>query len=128
MQRFLLNALIASFFVAGMFHFINPKLYMWLIPDYIPYPYIVNFLAGVVEVALAMTLIMPQTRKYGAIGVILLMIAFIPAHIHHVQIANFASEQLYINPYVAWIRLLLIHPLLMVWAYWAGFRYGEQSS
>jgi uncharacterized membrane protein len=73
--------LILFYTVAGINHFYNPASYYRIIPDYIPYPILINILAGCLELLFAFLLLFPKTRKTAAWGIILMLIAFLPVHI-----------------------------------------------
>ena len=105
------------YFVAGANHFINPDFYLPLIPDYLPEKSIINVLAGVIEIVLALALLSEKYQRPAAISLIIMLIAFIPSHIYFIQIGSCISEGLCVSPTVAWLRLLLIHPLLIWWSY-----------
>ena len=112
--RILLGGLLI---LAGVNHFLNPDWYMPLIPPYLPYPEFLNLLSGTLEILLGTGLFTKSYRKPAAIGIILLMIAFIPAHVHHIQMDGCVSEAICIPVWAAWVRLLVVHPLIMIWAY-----------
>lgn len=117
MIRSLRFLLIAFYFIAGCYHFINPSFYLDLIPDYLPYPSFINYVSGGLEILLAMGVAYPKTRLWAAKGIILLLLLFIPSHIYFIQMNSCVETAFCISPWVAWIRLLIIHPLLMVWAW-----------
>ena len=61
-------------------HAINPEFYELMIPDFISKT-LANGLAVVVEAGIGILLLLPQYRKYGGLGFLLLMIAFLPIHV-----------------------------------------------
>lgn len=105
------------YFVAGINHFINPANYFPLIPEYLGSVEVLNLLAGAAEVLGAIGLLIPATRKIAAWGIILLMIAFIPSHTYFIEIGSCIEGGLCVPEWAAWVRLILIHPLLMFWAW-----------
>lgn len=113
--------LVAFMLFAGINHFWHPEFYLPLIPPYIPMHEEVNILAGFAEVALAIGLIVKSTRQWASWGLVLLMLAFIPSHIYFIQLGGCVENGwLCTSSAVAWLRLVLIHPLLIWWMYWAG--------
>lgn len=113
--------IMALFYVAaGLNHFWHPEFYLPLIPDYLPWPKVLNFLSGLGEIVFGLGLFFPQTRKAATWGIICLLIAFIPAHVYFIEIGSCVAHSLCVPPWVSWLRLILIHPLLMAWAYWVG--------
>lgn len=109
--------LIALYLVAGRNHFANPQLYLKLIPPYLLFPKILNYLSGFFELLFGLMLIYKPSRKLAVFGIILMLIAFIPAHIYMIQIAPFMLGKLLVTKTGAWVRLPL-QAVLIVWAYW----------
>ena len=106
------------FVIAGINHFINPDFYIPLIPPIFPYPQAINLISGLVEIALGFGLVFPKIQKYAAYGIILIMVAFIPAHVYFVQIGSCIEGSLCVAPWIGWLRLFLIHPLLIGLGYY----------
>lgn len=104
--------------VAGANHFLNPGFYLPLIPSYLPSPGLINTLAGLGELAITLGLLLPPTRKLAAYGLVALLVAFIPSHIYFIQFGACIADGLCTPMWVAWLRLLLIHPLLIWWAWY----------
>ncbi len=112
--RFLL---IVFYAFAGSYHFINPDFYFGLIPDYLPYPTIINYLSGCLEILFAIGVALPKTRTFAVKGIIALLILFIPSHVYFIQIGSCIENSLCVAPWVAWLRLVIVHPLLVLWAW-----------
>lgn len=109
---------LALFYVlGGINHFINPDFYLPLIPDYFPNPALLNLSSGAGEVVAGIAVLLPSTRKLGCNAILFLLIAFLPAHIYFIQKGGCLSDSLCVPAWVAWVRLLIIHPILMYWAY-----------
>lgn len=102
------------FIAAGANHFRDPKFYEAIMPPYLPWPYTLVIISGIAEVALGIGLLIPRFSSYSAWGIILLLIAVFPVHIHMLT-----HPELYPNlPTIAlWLRLPL-QGLLIAWAYW----------
>lgn len=109
----------AAFYTfAGFNHFLDPSFYEGLIPDYIPLSFaFINAFSGMVEILLGLGLLFPQTRRMAATGLVLMLIAFIPSHVWFIQIGGCVSDGLCAPLWLAWVRLVVIHPLLMWWAW-----------
>ena len=116
-KKISLILLIALYLVAGTNHFVHPASYLKLIPPYLPFPQILNLLAGFFELLFGLMIIFKPTRKYAVYGIILMLLAFIPAHIYMIQLAPFMLGKLMVTKTVAWIRLPL-QAVLILWAYW----------
>ncbi|QJD95091.1 DoxX family protein [Mucilaginibacter robiniae] len=117
LKKISLFILITGYILAGINHFVHPNGYIKIIPDYLPYPVLLNLLAGICEITFAVLLIFPATRNWGAWLIILMLAAFLPVHITMLQQAPFQLGKLYVTPLLAWIRLLL-QPILMLWVGW----------
>ncbi len=113
-----LTVMTAFYLLGGINHFWHPEFYAPLIPPYLPFHPAINLLSGLAEIVLAIGLLLPNTRSYSAYGIVLLLILFIPSHVYFIQIDGCVDDGLCAPMWVAWLRLLLIHPLLMLWA-WA---------
>ncbi|BFG70695.1 hypothetical protein KACHI17_15760 [Sediminibacterium sp. KACHI17] len=110
--------LVVFYLFAGANHFINPSFYSGLIPPYLPWHDLINIVSGIAEIVLAVLLLLPQTRILAAKGIIVLLIAFIPAHIYFIQINSCIPDGLCVPQWLGWVRLVLIHPILIAWAWW----------
>lgn len=100
------------YFIAGLNHFRNPKMYIKIIPDFFPNPQLLNKISGGAEIVLAIVLCIPFLTHYAAIGIILLLIAVFPANVN-MLINKKASYGL-----PKWLLLLRI-PLQFILIYWA---------
>jgi uncharacterized membrane protein len=117
-KKISLIILILFYLVAGINHFHNPNSYLRIIPHYIPYPILVNILAGCFELLFAVMLIFSKTRRLAAWGIILMLLAFLPVHISMIGDAPLKLGDLLVTPLIAWARLVVLQPLLIVWAWW----------
>ncbi|WP_299311440.1 hypothetical protein [uncultured Aquimarina sp.] len=117
-KRILLYLLSAFFLIAGLNHFIHPEFYFPLIPKYLVYPECINYISGIAEVLLSVGLLFATTRKIAAYLIIILLIAFIPSHIYFITLGSCVEDGLCVPEWIAWCRLILIHPLFIWWAWW----------
>ena len=109
--------LIGFFVFAGLNHFISPEFYYPLIPDYLPFPVFINLASGVIEIVLGLLLLLPAYRKWTAYSLIVLMIAFIPSHVFFIMVGSCVDDGLCVPEWIGWVRLVIIHPLLILWIY-----------
>ena len=107
------------YFLAGLNHFLIPGFYIPLIPDYMAFPNMINVGAGLAEIMLASSLILPHIRRTASYLIILMLLAFIPSHVFFIQEGS-CLGLLCVPTWVGWVRLLLVHPFLIVWAYRVG--------
>jgi len=85
MELFFLYLMGSIYIFAGIMHFVKPRMYIRIIPPYLPKPEVLNLLAGVFEIILGLGLFFPNTRSISAIGIILLLLAVFPANIYMYQ-------------------------------------------
>ena len=113
--------MVAFYLFAGFNHFANPSFYEPVIPPWLSaWTREVNVLSGLAEILLGILLIPKKTRRLAGWGILLMLVAFIPSHIYFIQKGVFQLGPFTITTAIAWIRLLVVHPLLMLWAWWAG--------
>lgn len=104
----------ALYIMAGLIHFITPEVYMPIMPPAIPvnWHFFLVILSGIFELVLGMGLLFHITRKWAAVGIILLLVAVFPANIY----MAIEHEKLEVNVWLAYGRLP-IQLLLMLWAW-----------
>jgi uncharacterized membrane protein len=105
------------YFLAGLNHFLNPNFYVKLIPSFFPKPELLNDISGTIEIVLSILILFSRTRKIGAWGIILMLIAFIPVHIQFLWIGTCVDKETCLPLFAWWFRLIVIHPVLIYWAY-----------
>ncbi len=103
--------------VAGINHFVDPASYRALMPPELPAHDLLIWLSGTAELALAVGLFIPETRRWAAWGVIALLIAIVPANIyvavHNIPLSGAPEGAGPGN----WVRLA-VQPVLILWAWW----------
>lgn len=115
--------LYALFYIlAGCNHFLSASVYYVIIPKWLPAPGFLIYFSGIVEIILGLLLLFNRTRKFAALLIILMLIAFIPAHIYMIRIAPFMIGEILINPLIAWLRL----PLQLLFIGWAWYYYFKK--
>ena len=106
------------FILSGLNHFIMPDFYLPLIPDYLPFHGFINIAAGLAELGLGLVLLLANDfwRSWAAMGMVLLLILFIPSHVWMIQEGGCLGE-FCVGLTAAWLRLVIIQPILIFWAY-----------
>lgn len=99
------------YMLAGLFHFFKPRMYVGIIPPYLPYPRVLVFISGFFEVAFGLGLLWEETRRLSAWGIILMLLAFLPVHSYMLRSEKFRRFPVW----VLWARI----PLQFVLIYWA---------
>ena len=79
--------IISSIFyvIVGIKHFIEPEYFLSIVPPYLPYHLELVYVSGLFEVLFGILILLPKYRYYGAIGLILFLIAVFPANIYLAQ-------------------------------------------
>lgn len=108
--------MVTLYLLAGLNHFINPEFYYKIIPPYLGNPGVINTVAGISEILLAILLLPVLTRKWACYGIILMLLAFVPAHIYMLQ-KEFPVNGRNTPAWILWVRLVIIQPLLILWAW-----------
>ena len=114
--RFLLAAL---YFVAGVIHLRAPGGFVQITPFWVPMPDVVVFITGVCEIAGALALaFVPGLRRTAGIALAAYALCVFPANINHaindISVGGFDLSWWYHGP------RLLLQPLIIWWALWAG--------
>lgn len=100
--------------LAGIYHFVNPSVYLRIMPTYLPAHLFLIYLSGAFEIALGVLLLIPKFSRVAAYGLIALFIAVFPANIFMaMNIKLFPT----INPLLIYLRLPLQF-VLIACAYW----------
>jgi uncharacterized membrane protein len=101
---------------AGTLHFIKTHAYLRIMPPYVPWHLFMVRFSGVCEILGGLGLLLPQTRRAAAWGLVALLIAVFPANIYMMSNPLEAGAES-IPPVVLWARLAL-QPLLIWWVLW----------
>jgi len=99
---------------AGAVHFIKPKMYMRVMPKYLPSHKTLVYLSGVAEIILGAALFIPQFKTIAIYGIIAMLAVFLLVHFYMLSSEKAAAG------IPKWVLVLRI-PLqfgLMYWAYW----------
>jgi uncharacterized membrane protein len=118
LKKISLVILIIGYLAAGINHFRVPAFYIQIIPHYFPHPEMLNIAAGCCEIIFAILLIFTKTRKFGAWGIVFMLIAFIPVHLQMIIDSPYKLGNAVASPLLLWVRLIILQPLLIWWAWW----------
>ena len=70
------------FIFAGVMHFVIPRAYEAIMPDYLPAHRALVYASGVAEIAGGGALLHPRTRRAGSWWSIATLVAVFPANVH----------------------------------------------
>ncbi|CAL2077397.1 DoxX family protein [Tenacibaculum dicentrarchi] len=97
----------------GVQHFIKPTFYLPFVPTFLPFPIMIIYLSGILEIGLGILLFLnTKYAKLGALGVFYLMLLFLPVHIWDVFSATPA-----IGSHTAALIRLPFQFLFIAWAW-----------
>lgn len=109
--RWLLGLL---FVLAGLNHFLNRRLYMSIMPPYLPWHRALVDLSGYAEIGLGLLVLTRRYHRPAGWGLIALLVAVFPANLH---MALNPERYAAIPPLLLWLRLPL-QPLLIAAVEW----------
>ena len=98
---------------AGVMHFIKPKVYLRIMPRYLPFHKQLVLLSGFAEVVLGIGLFFEVTRNSAIYGIIAMLVIFLLVHFYMLSGKKASAG------FPRWLLLLRL-PLqfaLMLWAY-----------
>lgn len=104
------------YILAGFNHFVNPDFYYNIIPTYLGNKVIINIVSAIAEITLGSLLLPKLTRKWAGYGIILMLLAFVPAHVYMLQKEMPVNGE-NVPRWILWARLIFIQPLLIWWAF-----------
>ena len=104
------------YITVGVKHFINPDFFVTIVPPIINWKEEAVLVSGFIEVLLGILLLFNQTRRLAAWGIILLLIAVLPANIY-LYISEIPREILSISKSQALFRIPFQIPLIII-SYW----------
>ncbi len=109
-----LRFLLAIFMIfGGVQHFLKPDFYVVFVPSFLPMAEFFVYVSGIIEIVLGAVLFLkPSFSKWGALGIFLMMIVFLPIHIKDVLVDNPS-----IGSYQAALIRLPFQFLFIGWAY-----------
>lgn len=80
MKKILPYLLAALLLLSAVGHIVSPAFYAPMIPPFISEA-LANILAALTEAILGIALLWPRYRKWGGLGFMVLMVAFLPIHV-----------------------------------------------
>lgn len=98
--------------IAGIMHFIVPKIYLRIMPRYLPNHKLLVTLSGLAEILLGIGLCFPETKNIAIMGIILMLTVFLLVHFNMLRGEKESAG------IPKWILILRI-PLQFVLMYWA---------
>ncbi len=101
---------------AGLNHFLAPATDVAMMPAALPAHLALVYVSGVAEIAGGLGLILPATRRAAAWGLVLLLVAVLPANVN-MAINHLPLGGRQVPSWALWARLPL-QAVLIAWAWW----------
>ena len=100
--------------VAGVMHFVTPSFFDAIVPPWLwPSERFWTYASGVAELVIGPLVLIPRTRRWGAIAAIVLLIAVYPANLYMVWDWR---DRSFSERFVSWARLPL--QFVFIWLAW----------
>lgn len=115
-HRISIGALSAFMFGAGVMHFARQQFFVDIVPAWLPAPVLLVQISGVFEILGGLGLLVPQTRRFAALGLIALFVAVFPANINMAVNHITPTGAPPMAAWMPWARLPLQGALIW-WAY-----------
>jgi uncharacterized membrane protein len=107
-----LYVMAAVYLFAGLMHFIKPKVYLRVMPNYLPNHKSLVFWSGIAEILLGIGLCIPVLKDLSIYGIIAMLAIFLMVHFYMLSSEKAAAG------IPKWILILRI-PLQFGLMYWA---------
>ena len=115
-KRFGLILLALFFIAAGINHFVNPDIYVAIMPRYLPAHLELVYLSGLFEILGGIGVVLSPLRQWAGHGLILLLITVFPANIYMAMHPDKFVD--IVSAWALYVRLPLQF-LLIWWTFWA---------
>jgi uncharacterized membrane protein len=96
------------FVLIGVSHFAKREKLEAMIPETWPYRRAMNYISGAAEIIFGIGVLFVETRKWSAIGLLLLLVAIFPANVYVARRRPTAYN----------ISRLFFQPVYMAWVWW----------
>ena len=108
-----LYAMAIVYIIAGVMHFIKPKIYLRIMPRYLPNPKFLVYASGLIEILLGILVCFRSTRNLSIYAILAMLIVFLLVHLYMLKGKKEAAG------FPKWLLILRlpIQFLLMYWAY-----------
>ena len=111
-------AIAAFFILAGIMHFVQDDSFAAIVPPLLPFPKLIVWITGVMEIVLALMIILPKHRALAGALFAPYLLAVLPANIY-MAMENIPLGDMEASPTELWIRVAMQFPLI-AFIYWAS--------
>lgn len=128
MERFKIGLcwfLALFFFVAGIMHFVQDDAFAAIVPPLLPFPNLIVWVTGIMELIFAAGLVWPKYRKLSGFWLAPYLLAVLPANIY-MAMYNIPMGEMTASPTALWVRVVLQFPLIVL-ILWASGNIGARK-
>ena len=100
------------FFYAGLMHFVQEESFTAIVPPSIPFPKLIVWITGFMELVFAVFLVLPRYRKLAGLLLAPFLLAVLPANIY-MAMNNVPFGEMSATPTTLWLRVVLQFPLIV---------------
>lgn len=110
--------MVAGLLIFGVDHLVTPERYVAMIEGFLPAPHLIAVFTGLCEIAGAIGLLLPATRRLAGLALAAYFVAVFPANIAN-ALGGLDVEGLPQSEWYYWARLAF-QPVFVWWALVAG--------
>jgi uncharacterized membrane protein len=107
------------FFYAGLMHFVQEESFTAIVPPSIPFPKLIVWITGFMELVFAVFLVLPRYRKLAGLLLAPFLLAVLPANIY-MAMNNVPFGEMSATPTILWLRVVLQFPLIVSILWFTG--------
>jgi len=120
MIKTLSRYILAIIFIAsGILHFVIPQSYLKVMPVWMPYPYALVLVSGLLELIGGGGLLVKSIRNRASWLIVALLVSFLLVHVEHIRNGGHVTKDLTLPIAAVWARLVM-QGLFIVWARWVA--------
>ncbi len=112
-----LAVVFAWFMIGGIAHFTATEFFVSIMPPYIGFHREIVYISGVFEILGAIGILIPATRRWAGIGLLLLVVCVSPANIH-----MWLHPELFPDVPPAFLSARLVLQVALLWLIWWSTR------
>ena len=114
------------FFVAGITHFTQDEAYAGIVPPLLPFPFLIVWVTGIMELFFALGLAIKKFRKISGFWLAPFLLAVLPANIY-MAMYNIPLGDMESSSTALWVRVALQFPLIAL-ILWASGNFDKRTS
>ena len=114
------------FFVAGITHFTQDEAYAGIVPPLLPFPFLIVWVTGIMELFFAVGLAIKKFRKISGFWLAPFLLAVLPANIY-MAMYNIPLGDMESSSTALWVRVALQFPLIVL-ILWASGNFDKKTN